>query len=210
MTTLRLVTPPTALAVSLDEAKAHLRVESLSDNALITAMIEAATAGLGYLNRTICPADWALDLSEFSDEILLPRPPLVSVASITYRDDADTEQTVSASVYTVVKDSLGVGIVRLAWGQSWPGARSGGEPITISFSAGYAQVPPAIKAAILLRVGRLYELRDASSLSPRKRAETVDGIGRDEWVVSNPTAVGVEAVTEAERHLLAPYQVWTP
>jgi uncharacterized phiE125 gp8 family phage protein len=207
MQTLRLVTPATEKAVSLAEAKAHLRVTTTADDDLITALIDAATDALHYLNRTILPSVWALDLDAFADEIALPRPPLVSVASIVYRDEANASQTLSTSVYDVVTDSEGHGYVRLAFDQSWPSIRSGGQPVTINFSAGYSTTPAPIKSAILLRLGRLYELRDQASLAPRLRAEANEGINRLEYVVS--PAAASEAISEAEMHLLARYRVWT-
>jgi uncharacterized phiE125 gp8 family phage protein len=210
MQTLRLVTPPTAEAVSLAEAKAHLRVDfdNGDDDALITAMISAATDALHYLNRTIAPSTLALDLDVFADEIALPRPPLISVGSITYKDATNTAQTLSSSVYESVIDSEGLGFVRLAYGQSWPETRSGGLPITITYQAGYSATPAPIKAAILLRLGRLYELRDAASLAPRLRAESNEGINRFEYAVSSAGAS--EAISDAETHLLARYRIWTP
>ncbi|MGJ0505614.1 MAG: head-tail connector protein [Methylocystis sp.] len=209
MSTLRLVTPPTAQAVLLDEAKAHLRVDAMDDDALIAALISAATDALNYLNRTIAPCLWELDLAAFADEIILPRPPLKTVSSIVYRDSQNIAQTLPSSVYDVVTDSEGFGYVRLAYGQSWPDVRSGGEPVTIRFEAGYDAPPPPIKAAILLRVARLYELRDAASLAPRLRAETNEGINRFEYAVSTPAGAS-EAISEAESHLLSRYLARSP
>ncbi|MGJ0508852.1 MAG: head-tail connector protein [Methylocystis sp.] len=208
MPTLRLASPPTTQAVLLNEAKAHLRVDTTDDDALIAALISAATDALYYLNRTIVPCQWELDLPSFSDEIILPRPPLIAVSSVIYRDPANVQQTLPASVYDVVTDSEGFGYVRLAYGQSWPDVRSGGEPVTIRYDAGYDAPPPPIKAAIMLRVARLYELRDAASLAPRLRAETNEGINRFEYAVSSAGAS--EAVSEAEDHLLFRYLARSP
>lgn len=207
MKTIRLVTAPTAQAVSLSEALAHLRVDGADDNALINSLISASTDALSYLNRTILPSTLALDLDAFEDEIALPRPPLVAVSSILYKDAGNVAQTLASDVYDVVTDSAGLGFVRLAYGKNWPDVRDGGLPITITFTAGYSAVPQAIKAAILLRVGRLYEMRDAASLTPRLRAEENVGINRFEYAVSAASAS--EAISEAEQHLLAPYRIWT-
>lgn len=165
--TLRLVTPPSARAVSLAEAKAHLRIDSEVDeyDALILAYIDAATDRLGYLNRTIAPSTWALDLPEFADEITLPRPPFNSLTHIRYRDAQNVEQTLSGSVYEVVADSLGHGVVRRAYNQSWPSTRGTGEPITITWQAGYVTAPGAIRAAILLMVGALWDFRSENAAS---------------------------------------------
>jgi uncharacterized phiE125 gp8 family phage protein len=186
MTTLRLVAPPTSQIVTLDQAKAHLNVDFADDDTLIGAYIDAAGQCLDHLNRAILPSTWAVDLDTFQDELLLPKPPLNAVTSITYLDASGAEQTLSGSVYSVIKDSLGQGIVRKVYGQEWPDLYGSKEPVTINFTAGYSTIPGPIIAAALLIIGGLYEQR------------------------AQVTAAQVFELPCGVDALLANYRIWTP
>jgi len=103
-----LVTAPTAMPVSLTEAKAHLRVTSSDEDALITALIASATAYLdgwtGILGRCLMQQIWRQHYDCFDGEIVALRAarwdrshrlhhrcglrlPLVPVISVTPNPD---------------------------------------------------------------------------------------------------------------------------
>jgi uncharacterized phiE125 gp8 family phage protein len=96
-------------------------------------------------------------------EILVPRPPLISVSSITYVDGNGTTQTLSAAAYKVDTDSE-PGRITPAYGYCWPTTRAEINAIAITYVAGYATraaVPASIKQAMLLLIGHWYENREA-------------------------------------------------
>jgi hypothetical protein len=182
--TLVLVTPPDPV-VSIEEAKAHLRIDHADEDNLITALVEAATATIdgrdGWLGRAIGVQTWdlSLDCGWWRGQgsvsgphwwwggygtgwgIRLPLPPLRSVDTITYRNAAGTEQTLAPESYVVSGVGSGQrGRVTLASGVEWPDVQAGPEALTIRFTAGYEEVPAPIKAAILLNTARLYEQRE--------------------------------------------------
>lgn len=159
------ITAP-APAVSLAEAKLHLRVEHDSEDALIETLIAAATGNLdgkdGILGRALMPQTWRMKLSAFpADDIVLPLPPLISVDSIGYTDSDDAAQTfedftVDLADGTITPDD------------AWPT----GTDVVVTFTAGYPGeetdsppgpngVPAPIKQAILLLVGHWYANREA-------------------------------------------------
>ncbi len=181
------VTPPAPI-VSTDEAKAQLRVDFDDDNALIDALIDAATSHLdgwaGVLQRALGAQTLKVTLDGFPAEPLrLPCPPIIAITAITYIDADGAEQTVDAATYEL---SAG-GVLRLAYGQDWPTPRSDDDPVTITYTAGYDTVPGPIRQAILLMVGDLYANR-----------ETV--------VVGTVSAEIGMAPTVAT--LIGPYRVW--
>jgi uncharacterized phiE125 gp8 family phage protein len=162
------ITPPSDLPVSLDEAKRHLNVETDDDDALITLLIESAVSWIdgpaGWLGRALMAQTLELRLDGFPScrdgEVNLPVLPVVSVNSVTYAADVDGSDTVLAGD----KYRLAGEILAPAYNLSWPSYRAQREAVRIRYVAGYESadvVPAAIKAAILLMVGHLYANREA-------------------------------------------------
>lgn len=160
-----LVTPATTTPISLDEAKLFLRVTHNKEDSEIQALVEDATRFLeDRLGQQFLTASWILTQPCFNDNcILLPRPPLQSVQSVSYVDTNGTTQTLSASLYQVDIKSM-PGRIMPAYNEWWPDLRTETfNPVTIAYTAGYttaALVPPAIKRAIKFIVGHWYSSRE--------------------------------------------------
>ena len=183
---LTLVTAPAAEPVSLAEAKAHLRVETADDDSLITALITAAReAAEAHMRRALVTQTWRLSLDRFpaapqpwwdgvrqgadmpgdGSVIELPRPPLVSVTSVTAYDDADNPTVASAASYYVDSDNE-PGRVVLRSGKTWPVTVRVANGVEVLFVAGYGAagaVPQAIRQGMLMLIGHLYENREAEA-----------------------------------------------
>jgi uncharacterized phiE125 gp8 family phage protein len=163
---LYLVTGPTEV-LSLVDAKLHLRVEDSENDAVITAMVAAATADIdgrdGWLGRALKPQTWDLKLDGFPcGHIRLPLPPLISVTSVEYIDIDGITQTFSATKYHVSgAGGRNPARISLRAYEQWPlTAYRWPEPVTVRFEAGYEIVPPDIVNAIKLQVSQYYENRD--------------------------------------------------
>jgi len=159
---------PATEPVTLAEAKSHLRVDGTDDDTLITELIKGARQLVeGNTGRSLITQTWRLTLDRFprNDEaIRLERPPLVSVESVTYVDTNGATQTMATSDY-IVDTSHVQGEVALAYDKTWPDARAQQNAVLVNYTAGYgaaSAVPEALKAAIKLRLGDLYENREAS------------------------------------------------
>lgn len=183
---LTLVTPPAEPAVSLAEAKGHLRFLTNDQDALIGALVAAATAHLdgraGILGRSLVTQTWDLRLDRFprgiGGAIELPLPPLQSVTSVKYLDGAGAEVTLDSAAY-VVEPGHYLGRIRPAYGQTWPTARDETGAVRIRFVAGYgaaAAVPPPIKQAILLLAGHWWINREAVGDAKGPHAFAVDAL----------------------------------
>jgi uncharacterized phiE125 gp8 family phage protein len=163
------VIPPAELPVSLEEAKAHLRIDFGDDDFYVAGLIEAATAHLdgwsGILGRALVTQTWRQDLCGFPCDgvIRLPLAPVQAVTAITYRDEVGADMTLDPGVTTeVMTDALGP-FVRLRGGQSWPATAQGDDAVSVVFTAGYgasSAVPQAIRHAILLLVGHWHATRE--------------------------------------------------
>lgn len=160
---------PTANPVTYAEAKAHLRLDSDDEREFVEGCIGAAV-GLSETmsNRQFMTATYTLKLDLFpagGGVVLLPRPPLQSVSSISYIDVNGDSQTWASANYTVDTDSIR-GRITEAYGMSWPSTRAQTGAITVTFVAGYATaalVPSAAKHAINMLVGHYYVNREAVS-----------------------------------------------
>jgi len=164
---LELQSAPAVEPISLDEAKAHLRVDSSDEDDLITSLIQAAREyAEEFLGRALITQtwDWYLDDFPSSDSVPLyvPKPPLQSVMSIQYVDSNGDTQTWDSSEYDVdVKSDPGR--IAPAYGESYPDPRDQLNAVTIRFTAGYgdsaSDVPQRIRQALLLILGHWYENR---------------------------------------------------
>ena len=182
--TLRLITAPTVPAVSLVEAKAHLRVVEADEDTLIAAMVAASTQAAEHeTGRVMMPQIWEAGFDGFPagfkftqgmaqgvvgiaypESFKLTRGPVQSIASITYIDTDGAIQTIPTSIYKLVQDDFGGALIVPSFGSSWPSCRHETDGIKVSFIAGYADaasVPTAIKSWILLHAGALYENRES-------------------------------------------------
>jgi uncharacterized phiE125 gp8 family phage protein len=159
---LKLVTAPAAEPVSLAEAKARLRVTIDDEDSDIESLIRQAR-GLCEegCHRFFVAQTWTLYLDCWPkpecDGIRVPRPPLVSVASVKYYDTDAVQQTIDSADYYVGTGSEPGRIVPVAG--YWPAVQlHRPDAIEIQFTAGYgpaSAVPPAAKAAILVTVRAL-------------------------------------------------------
>jgi uncharacterized phiE125 gp8 family phage protein len=163
--------PPAVEPVSLEEAKGHLRVDGSDDDVQIAGFITAAREWAeefqdrAYVTQTL---ELVLDAWPHPDApdypvIKLPRSPLQSVASITYKSEDGQEHTLPASSYVFDAKSRPARVAP-ASRQSWPS-----DPlyplgaITIRYTAGYGDtsaVPQKVKQAMLLLIGHWYEHRE--------------------------------------------------
>lgn len=155
--------------ISLDELKAHLRIELdiTAEDALLNSIIKAATEqAQGLTGRALITQTWEyyIDQWPFGGQINLPLPPLQSITHIKYTDSNGTESTFDAASYSVDNISY-VGRVVLNSGYSWPSVDlNNTNPIKITLIAGFGDnetdVPQTINQAILLLAANLYEYRD--------------------------------------------------
>lgn len=163
--------------ITLDEAKNYLRVDSADDNALITALIEAAEDLVEKFTwRTLLTQTFELVYDEVGESIEVSKSPLQEVTKIERIDDAGVKTEVSSSLYNV--DITGQrGRVMLKSGCSWPTHR-GFASFIITAKAGYgnaaADVPAALKQAILTALAILYETRGV--MDEQKIISAISGI----------------------------------
>ena len=163
-----MVTPPAVEPVLLADAKSHLNITDSGDDTLISAQILAARQLLErMLGQSLVTTTFDLFLDAFPSGrwsltressliINVPGGPLQSVASVNYLDPVTAVETVMASTGYNVDAASTAG---------WPITAKRINAVRIRYVAGYgdaaADVPDALKRAILLLVGHMYENREA-------------------------------------------------
>lgn len=152
------LTNPTTEPVTVAEAKACLHVEHADDDAFIGHLISAARETAENLTgQALAAATWRATYDGFADLIVLPRPPLVAVSSVAYRDMAGSWQAIAGSNYVVVPGP--VASLRPLTGDDWPETDDEAGALKVEFSAGPTVASSAVKHAILLAVQHWYEAR---------------------------------------------------
>lgn len=162
---------PAEEPVSLDEAKAWMKLEITAADDVITRLIKAARGKYERDTRLqLVNATYTLKLDFFptgSGVIELPRPPLSSVSSIQYVDETGTTQTLAASKYQTDTDSRPGRVKPDVDEVTWPATEIGTiNAVTITFVAGYgdaADVPERHKMAIETLILFLFESPEAAT-----------------------------------------------
>lgn len=178
---LTLITPPAALAVSLADARLQCRRETddTSIDALLVRYVNGAAAECEAITRcALMEQTWEQTLDAFppTGDIRLLKPPVRSIVSVTYVDEAGAVQTLPNDAY--VLDATGDGEVRAWWlipaeGTTWPASREVINAVRIRMVCGLATtdatVPPAIGIWLLLTIAYLATQAEAMDTTGRVR-----------------------------------------
>lgn len=186
---LKVITAPDEL-ITVAEAALFLRVDdngdspaTYPDESVIEAMITAARQWCEeYLRRAIGVQTLELVMDNFpSDGIVLLRPPVVSVTSITYTNTDGDDVVIDSDEYIVSANSH-PGEIRPV--DSWPGdVRVSADSVRVRYQTGYygggspatsEELPKSIRTAILMRVADLYQNREAQVEKPLTANATIE------------------------------------
>ena len=165
---LKRTTAPAAEPITLSEAKSHLRVDTSTDDTLITGYITTSREWVeDYIDRALITQRLVMTLDTFPEEIELPRPPMIASGTATavtvtfVTGEAGGTAVLATTDYRVDRDST-PGIIRNTYAGSWPSHLIDKNSVTVSWWAGYgsaADVPQRAKTAMLMCVHELYEKR---------------------------------------------------
>lgn len=181
----KVITAPSVEPISLEQAKAHLRVDTADQDDLIEALITAAReavediTGRALITQTleialdyfVAPPDLRYVTYPYlvtAKAIRLPKPPLIALKRITYIDGDGNEVLLHDEVGSptvisdLVVDTYSVpGRLVPASGGNWPAVQDRANAVTIRYTAGYGDdgedVPKPITQAMLLLIGHYHE-----------------------------------------------------
>lgn len=126
---------------------------------LLTAAREFAEHETG---RSVARTTRESTLDAFPDAggaIALPHPPLLTVASFTYKDAAGVTQALAVDTGYQLDVKSEPGRLLPPVGGTWPSTQAAANAVTIRYTAGYtaATCPEAIKRWVYLQVRALYD-----------------------------------------------------
>ncbi len=185
MMAVKVITAPTVEPISLEQAKAHLRVDTTDQDDLIEALITAARekvedeTGRALITQTLEIAlDYFVEPPDLRwvtypyltpvKALRLPRPPLIALKQVSYyngdgniimlHDEVGSPTVVS----DLVVDTYSCpGRLVPASGGNWPAVQDRANAVTIRYTAGYGDdgedVPMTIRQAMLLLIGHYHD-----------------------------------------------------
>lgn len=189
------LTPPSRIAVELVDVKKHLEIHHELDDTQLRMILEAATQrAQRALGRQLITASLRLTLDAFPGRgcyLRIPFPPLQSISSINYYDQAGDAQTVDLAD-VVVSSEREPAVLSLLTTGNWPTTRPARSSVWIDYVAGYgtdaSTVPEMIRMGILQVIGHWKdhqsEIADAPHFEMPKSADSIFrtmGVG-ETWI----------------------------
>lgn len=170
---LEIVTPPIIEPVTYADILSHLRVDPFDEAIDLDSItyVDGLIASIRkdcevFTNRVFLSQTWRYSLDKWPETnyIQIPKPPLQSITSVTVLTKDEVSEVLDPVYYHVDTASI-KGRVILGADESWPNYELYPmNPIQILFVCGYGStpedVPAAIRYAILLQVGDLWDNRE--------------------------------------------------
>jgi uncharacterized phiE125 gp8 family phage protein len=163
---LRLITPPTELAVSIESAIKAARASGAGLDDEVEQAVRTATADAEFqTQRALIAQTLRLTFDRFDGAIKLPRPRLLSVVHVKFIDPAGQQRTLDPQDYQADAESEPAYIVP-APGKAWPATAARINAVEVQYVAGYGpdhnSVPDSVKGFILHRVAEQFGQLSAS------------------------------------------------
>ena len=153
--------PPANEPITLDQVKQNVRQLSDVHDNLIADLIRSARSSVeNKLGIACVEQQWSQYRDNFNAGVLrIPRPPLISVEGVYYRDGAGQEQLLDPSVYEVDIYKF-PGEIMLAHGATWPTTQRSINAVRIEYTCGYGktqhEMPDSLQQGLILWTAYLY------------------------------------------------------
>lgn len=189
---IRTAAPPSVEPVSVEEAKAEWRIDGSDEDAVVARLLAAArerietATGRRLITQSLVGMldTWPAALGAVDEGapivaappgsaafVEIPVAPIASVTSVNLLDEDDVASEWASANWYLSRGSGWGRLVRRA-GASWPAPLRAVGGIEIAFVAGYgatgADVPFALREAILRLGAFWYENREAGGVVPRE------------------------------------------
>ena len=159
-----LTSGPALEPISVADAKAHMRLDSGAEDALIASLILTSRLHLETaLSLALITQTWTLSLDAWPPaSVIFPIRPVLSIIAARVLSAASVATTLAASDYLLDGSGLKPRLVRT--GMAWPQPGKAANGVEIVFTAGFGpaatDVPQPVRHALLMLVAHWYEHRD--------------------------------------------------
>jgi len=161
------------LPVTLEEAKAHLRLLSSDLDVHVEGLLEAAVeyceSVIGRSLRTSTTLTQTYD-GWPCNPVRFDRQPVLAIGSVKYRDPDDTEHTVTSNNYRLLPSSEASAVLEFDEGFVPETLAGRADAVTVTYVAGYEDPPARAKAAILLKLSELFGNLDERKVTANERS----------------------------------------
>lgn len=147
--------------VTLEEFKKHIRwddSDDTEDTLMMTYIGAAASQAESYTGRAILSGNWKTNLDFFADVTLDVAPVTASTIVVKYYDVNNDLQTLVDTEYSVRDDGY---MVSIEFDGTMPELYDRYGAVQIEYTAGYTDVPDAIKTAVMIQAAGYFENRQS-------------------------------------------------
>ncbi len=143
-------------AVSMDAARRAARADGDElDEEIQTAAEGYTEAAEHATGRAFVQQSWRAGFRAFAAEMILPKPPLMSITRLTYYDESGVQRTLDPQDYFVDADAEPA-VLSPAPGRAWPTTLDRANAVEVQYVCGYgpseASVPKPVKQYVLARI----------------------------------------------------------
>lgn len=159
---------PIVEPVTVEQVRAHCKIEEDEEDALIAQKIRAAREWVeDYTDRVVAQRTLVQHFRGWGEYLGLYSRPVVSIDSVTY-DGTDGAAALARDAFSPARDLLRI----YPSGGGWPRLRGGGG-ITVAYTAGYdaGEVPQCMVEAIIVLVAGMLNERAGSYDAAERAAE---------------------------------------
>lgn len=143
-------------AISLEAARLAARVDGNElDEDILTAAVAYTEAAEHLTNRAFVQGSWKAGYRGFDAEMILPKPPLVSVTRVAFYDPSGVLRVLAPQDYFVDVDAEPA-VLTPAPGRMWPQTIDRKNAVEVQYVCGYgpteASVPQTVKQYVKARI----------------------------------------------------------
>jgi len=162
---LAFVAPMATVPVTIEQAKAFLRVQHNDEDALIASLIGAARAWIeAATGLLLTPQTVTADYPAFAEKVVIYHRPLTTVTQVQYDNPEGQVETLAS---WRVRQFAGMPAIIPAAGERFPETEAGPGVVRVTLTGGYANnaaIPTDVKQAALLLISHWYDNRTAVTL----------------------------------------------
>jgi uncharacterized phiE125 gp8 family phage protein len=177
----RLITPPVAYPLHLDQIRQHLREDLTENDGLIEIYLaKAIEKAFAITQRQLVAARYMAIFDDLPCQVKLDVAPLIQVVGVQYLDGDSQWQSVPATDY-VVEASFSPRITH-GLGAAWPAPQGQIGSVRVTFDAGYVALMTADSVADTIRLqgwkdlaaGDVLRLSNSGGALPKPLKEMTD------------------------------------